>query len=297
MPRFTREQVRRRQLTVLAIGAVLALVLMGGCTRLLIGALTGDDDSADGAAASQRTPFAADDTAMSVTAMPEDAAALAQLPDGVELTADEVMGIDVSAHQQQIDWQQVREDGYVFAYIKASEGASFVDERFAENWEGALAAGVTPGAYHYFTLCSTGVDQAADFLTAAPPDDAALPPAIDLELDGSCTERPEPADVRAELDDFTAAVEEAWGRRLVVYSSAQWRDTYGLPISEGRVDWLFSAGARPETTDWALWQLRFDGTVSGIEGDVDIDVARIETLRGGSTIPDGDGALTTADDV
>ncbi|MGY5765177.1 GH25 family lysozyme [Brachybacterium sp. DNPG3] len=303
MPRYTREQVRRRQLTVLAVGVVVLLVLMGGCVRLLVGGLGGADDASDagvsGAASdgalAGRTPFAADDAAMSVAAMPEAAAALAQLPDGVELAADEVMGIDVSAHQQEIDWTQVREDGYVFAYIKASEGADFVDERFAENWSGALEAGIVPGAYHYFTLCSSGADQAADFLAAAPPDDAALPPAIDLELDGACTERPEPADVIAEIDDFTAIVEEAWGRRLLIYSSSQWRDAYGLLVGEGRVHWLSSVGSRPEPTDWALWQVRFDGTVSGIDGDVDIDVARIETLRGGSLIPDGEGALTSDD--
>src|SRR5690625_6549456 len=37
---------------------------------------------------------------------------------------------------------------------------------------------------------------------------------------------------------------------------------------------------------WSVWQLRFDGTVSGIEGGVDIDVARIEVLREHAAIAD-----------
>src|SRR5699024_11805386 len=44
--------------------------------------------------------------------------------------------------------------------------------------------------------------------------------------------------------------------------------------------------------DWAVWQLRFDGDVAGIEGPVDIDVARIETLREHAAIPEGEGALS-----
>ncbi|MGO1946596.1 GH25 family lysozyme [Brachybacterium alimentarium] len=285
MPRFTPEQVRRRQLIAGALAVILLLVL-GGCTALLIGGLRG---GSDGAVA--RTPFEADDDALSVRAIPPDAAATENLPDGVDLAQNEVMGLDVSAHQKEIDWEEVAADGYSFAYIKATEGAGYTDAMFHQNWDGARAAGLTPGAYHYFTLCSSGADQATDFLAAAPPDDAALPPAIDLEFDGACAERPGGVDAQAEIDDFTAAVEKAWGRRLLIYSSKEWRDHYGLPVTEPRPDWLFRASDRPQQEDWAVWQLRFDGTVSGIEGGVDIDVARIEILRQGSSIADGEGAI------
>lgn len=279
MPRFTREQVRRRQR--LALGsAILALLLVGGCTATLTGVL----GRGQGGARS------ADDSAMAVAAPSSDAAALEQLPEGIELAADEVMGIDVSSHQKEIDWEQVAADGYAFAYIKATEGSNFTDARFAENWAGAKAAGVTPGAYHYFTLCSSGAEQAADFLAAVPVDDAALPPALDLEFDGACDERPEADHAQQEIDVFTTAVEKEWGRRMVVYSSSEWREHYGLPVADARPDWLFSSTGRPKQEDWSLWQLRFDGTVSGIEGSVDIDVARIDVLRRHAALaPDEEG--------
>ena len=264
------------------------LLVVGGCTISVIGALRGGDEAQ---ALTEKGPFRADDAAMTVPAVPDDAAALANLPEGAQLAPDEVLGIDVSSHQQDIDWEQVAADGVVFAYIKASEGADFVDASFRANWDGAQAAGVTPGAYHYFTLCSSGAEQAADFLAAAPPDDSALPPALDLEFDGACEEKPSAAEVQAEIDAFTAAVEEAWGRRLLIYSSSDWRDHYGLPVTDPRPDWLFSSGNRPSQADWAVWQLRFDGTVAGISGGVDIDVARIEVLRDHSAIPEGEGAL------
>lgn len=292
MPRFTHEQVRRRQLVAGALAILLVLVI-GGCTVTLIGALRGGGGE-DGAL-TESAPFEADDGLMKVASAPQDAAALSNLPRGQELTPDEALGIDVSSYQGDIDWELVAGDGVTFAYVKATEGSGFSDTHFRQNWDGARAAGVTPGAYHYFTLCSPGADQAADFLAAAPPEDSALPPAIDLEFDGSCEERPEAAQAQAEIDAFTAVVEEAWGRRLVVYSSSDWREHYGLPMTDSRPDWLFSASERPSQEDWAVWQLRFDGEVAGISGGVDIDVARIEVLRDHAEIPAGEGAITHGD--
>lgn len=287
VPRFTPEQVRRRQIVAGAL-AVILVVVLGGCTALVIGAIRGGGSDA----ATERTPFEADDAAMAVATTGEGARATENLPGGIALGADEVMGVDVSAHQGEIDWEKVASDGYAFAYIKATEGADYTDSTFSANWDGARAAGVTPGAYHYFTLCSSGEEQAEDFLAAAPPDDSALPPALDLEFDGACEERPGGVDAQAEIDAFTAKVEEAWGRRLLIYSSSEWRSHYGLPVTDPRPDWLFSAGGRPPQADWAVWQLRFDGKVSGIEGGVDIDVARIEQLRDDAEIRAGEGAIT-----
>ncbi|ATG50704.1 lysozyme [Brachybacterium vulturis] len=287
MPRFTPEQVRRRQIAAGTFALVLLLVV-GGCTVTVIGALRGE---ADGHALSDPEPFQADDAAMSVALSPGDAAVLANLPDRGGLMPGEVMGVDVSSHQQDIDWARARADGIGFAYVKATEGAGFTDTHFRKNWDGARAAGITPGAYHYFTLCSSGTEQAEDFLAAAPPDDSALPPALDLEFDGACEELPEASAVQAEIDAFTAVVEESWGRRLVIYASSEWRRHFGLPVTDSRPDWRFAAGKRPSQADWAVWQLRFDGTVAGIDGPVDIDVARIETLREHAAIPEGEGAL------
>src|SRR3712207_5835541 len=44
------------------------------------------------------------------------------------LNDDEWYGIDVSAHQGEIDWELVANDDIDFAYIKASEGEDFVDD-------------------------------------------------------------------------------------------------------------------------------------------------------------------------
>lgn len=120
-------------------------------------------------------------------------------------------GVDVSAHQGEINWHRVASDGIEFAYIKASEGGDFTDSRFAENWTAAGEAGLDRGAYHFFTLCRPGDEQARHFIAVAPPDPPALAPAVDLELAGNCTRRPPASDVQAELRAFLEIVEAAWG--------------------------------------------------------------------------------------
>lgn len=277
MPRYTRQQVRRRQLVALALLALVLLVVIGSCSAL-VGALRGGGSDADGSA-TRTSVRNADDSALALESSDADAAAHEQLGGDRSLTGDETFGLDVSGHQGRVDWERVAADGYGFAYLKATEGVGFTDPEFTRNWRGVQAAGMARGAYHYFTLCSSGADQAADFLEAAPVDDAALPPAVDLEFDGACEDRPEADQARAEVDAFVAQVEKAWGRRVVVYSSSEWRQHYGLEVGAGRPGWWYASSDRPGASDWSVWQVRFDGRVSGIDGDVDVDVARPEVLR------------------
>ena len=80
----------------------------------------------------------------------------------------EVSGVDVSHHQGQIDWDALSADGTTVAYIKATEGGDWTDDRFSVNWEEADDAGVLRGAFHFFTLCTPGVDQAEHMIATVP---------------------------------------------------------------------------------------------------------------------------------
>ncbi len=48
-----------------------------------------------------------------------------------------VTGVDLSHYQGEVDWERLSQEPITFAYIKATEGSSHVDSRFAQNWEGA----------------------------------------------------------------------------------------------------------------------------------------------------------------
>ena len=56
------------------------------------------------------------------------------------------IGVDVSSYQADIDMNKLKEQNIQFVYIKATEGSSGQDERFAENWENAKRAGLPAGA-------------------------------------------------------------------------------------------------------------------------------------------------------
>ena len=183
-------------------------------------------------------------------------------------------GIDVSAHQGDIDWDRVADDEIDFAYIKASEGRDFPDQQFDENWAEAGLAGLERGAYHFFTLCSSGADQAEYFLRIAPPDDDALPPAVDLELAGNCHDRPSVAAVSGHVDDFVEAVEAAWHRPVVLYIGDDWDRAYPTRERAGRYLWHRRFLRRPNVDAWKIWQIHGYAKVEGVDGGVDLDIMR-----------------------
>jgi lysozyme len=190
------------------------------------------------------------------------------------LEVAERYGIDVSAHQDVIDWRRVAGDGITFAYIKATEGGDFTDDRFDANWRGAQEAGLDRGAYHYFTLCTPGADQARHFLDVAPPESEALPPAVDLELAGNCSARPSPAEVKEQLGVFVRLVEAAWGREVILYVGDDFEQAYPVRHELDRPLWLRRFLLRPDIDAWLIWQLHGYARVDGINGGVDLDVMR-----------------------
>jgi len=190
------------------------------------------------------------------------------------LREGERYGIDVSAHQGDIDWQAVATDDIKFAYIKATEGGDLTDTRFDQNWRGAAGAGLERGSYHFFTLCRSGREQARHFIDVAPPDPAALPPAVDLELAGNCSRRPPPADVDVEVRAFIDVVEKAWERQVVVYARDDWERRYPVREALGRPRWHFRFLRRPNVDGWLIWQIHGFAHVDGVSGRVDLNVMR-----------------------
>ncbi|GGB58489.1 lysozyme [Roseibium aquae] len=182
-------------------------------------------------------------------------------------------GIDISHHQGEIDWKAVAADDVGFVYMKASEGGDFQDRAFAANWQNAGAEGLARGAYHFFSLCKRGVDQARNFLAVLPREDAMLPPVLDLEFEGNCPRRPERAEVLAEISAFVAAVEQTTGRQVVLYAPDDFYRAYLAGQGLNRPIWVRSLWHSPAYgADWLYWQYHARGAVKGIRGEVDLNV-------------------------
>lgn len=183
-------------------------------------------------------------------------------------------GIDVSAYQGRIDWGKVAGDHVSFAYIKATEGGDFTDRRFAANWRAARQAGVARGAYHFFSLCSSGLAQARNYLTTVPADPTALAPAVDLELAGNCHKRPSATTIQSRLGAFLRAVERGTGHTAVIYLGSDFAHRYPVAATARRPLWLRRLLRPPHGDRWLIWQVGGYAHVNGIDGDVDLDVMR-----------------------
>jgi lysozyme len=187
-----------------------------------------------------------------------------------------IEGVDVSHHQGKIDWGRLSGSAVRFAYIKASEGATFRDSAFGDNWIGARSTGVVPGAYHFFTLCRPGAQQAANFLAAVPrPSEPTLPPALDLEFGGNCAERPSPTEFRQEVETFLTAAEAAWGCRFVLYVTQEFYAAYVDGYFSDNPLWVRDVFNRPELRsgrEWRLWQYANRGRLPGVSTYIDLNV-------------------------
>jgi lysozyme len=72
---------------------------------------------------------------------------------------------------------------------------------------------------------------------------------------------------------FITRVEEAWGRKMIVYMRDDWEGHY--PGSDhGRHRWVFRFLRRPSESEWLVWQIHGFAHVDGVRGRVDLDVMR-----------------------
>jgi len=186
-----------------------------------------------------------------------------------------IRGIDVSHHQGRIDWSAVRDAEIRFAFLKASEGRDHRDPRFHENWLEAGEAGLARGAYHFFTFCRPGADQAANFLEALAGRELELPPAADVEFAGNCEGWSSIADIRVQLQIFLDLVEEGFGSRPVLYLTRESRSRLAAGTFAGYDRWARGVVLEPSRRrwgHWVFWQYSDEARVDGIRGPVDMNV-------------------------
>jgi lysozyme len=201
-----------------------------------------------------------------------------------------VIGVDVSHHQGAIDWAKLAKTDVRFAYLKATEGGDYVDPTFKDNWSAARKAGLAVGAYHFFTRCKTGVEQAKNFLAVLPQEQDQLAPVLDAEKMEPCDGKAADLDPRKEIQAFGDAVNVKLGCRPILYASQEFDQAY---LQKGLKDyrfWVRAILAPPaqRADQWILWQYHDAGTRTGVDGPVDLDVFRgtvrdFENFRKAST--------------
>jgi len=189
-----------------------------------------------------------------------------------------VNGIDVSHWQGTINWVQVYNEGFRFAFAKATQGTGILDGNFMTNMNNGRNAGMFMGAYHYATPDSSTaadqanyfVDQAGEYITAG-----YLRPALDLEETGGLGQ----AVLSQWVNNFMSTVKSRTGVEPILYTSPSFANDnldvtvvneYDLWIAHWRTDLNPSTGGWDH---WDFWQhtIGAKGSVPGINAEIDWD--------------------------
>jgi lysozyme len=218
-------------------------------------------------------------------------------------------GIDISHHNfsngKTIDWYNLPSKRVSFVYMKATQGARFVDPTLASNWVKAQSVAdrgrvLRKGAYHFFSAEVDPESQAAAFLKALkeltsydPKRD--LPPTLDLEWDlrtqngkilkdesGNVIDRwktLKPQQIVERVNLWIRIIKKELGVTPVVYTNAQWWKSVGLDGLKFDYNpklWVADYSVRangnfkpaaPVGHRWTIWQFTDSALIDGREID------------------------------
>ncbi|WP_345126166.1 lysozyme [Streptomyces chiangmaiensis] len=215
--------------------------------------------------------------ALCVTALTLGGTALAETSVSA---AGKPKGHDVSSHQKDVDWAGARAKGARFVYIKATESTTYRNPYFGSQYNGARAAGLIRGAYHFaLPDKSSGATQAAFFVRhggAWRADGWTLPPALDIEYNPydkkqRCYGLNE-AGMVGWIRSFSDEIKRRTGRRPVIYTTAHWWNTCtggSSAFASNHALWTArhesaDAGALPAGWSfWTFWQYDNSGSLPG----------------------------------
>ncbi len=188
--------------------------------------------------------------------------------------------IDVSEWQGTIDWKKVKSAGYEYAILRAGFGRSATqkDKELESNYKNAKAAGVKLGVYWYSYAVdkADAVKEAKACLQVLKGKILEMPVFFDME-ENSMTKLSK-ATLTSMAKAFCEEIKKG-GYRAGVYSNPNWFTNY-LDYNELRSlypIWLAQYYKEPQF-DCDVWQYTSEGIVSGISGNVDLNVIYSESI-------------------
>ncbi len=185
------------------------------------------------------------------------------------------IGLDISEYQGKIDWDLVEdfENEYPieFVFIRATAGNDREDERFDENWLGAKKRKMIRGAYHYYRPNENSLEQAKLFIKTVKLKKGDLPPVLDIEKlpKGQSLDS-----LKVGLRRWLNAVETHYKVKPIIYTGEKYYHDF---LKEDFADYLFWIAnynfyREKIEDDWLFWQFTEKAFVSGIKGNVDVNI-------------------------
>ncbi|QBN18385.1 glycoside hydrolase family 25 protein [Flavobacterium nackdongense] len=185
------------------------------------------------------------------------------------------IGLDVSEYQGKIDWKSVEniEGDYPieFVFIRATAGNDREDDKFDENWLGAKNRKIIRGAYHYYRPNENSLEQAQLFIKTVRLRKGDLPPVLDIEKlpKGQSLDS-----LKIGLRRWLKAVEAHYKVKPIIYTGEKYYDDFLKKDFSDYLFWIANYNFYREKIedDWLFWQFTEKASVSGIKGNVDVNI-------------------------
>ncbi len=189
----------------------------------------------------------------------------------------DIHGIDVSHYQGTINWKDLRganisKRPITFVMIKATEGASILDENFKDNFIQARENGFVRGAYHFWSTKTSAREQAYWYIKQVRLEEGDLPPVLDVE------NKPKDMsveDFQREVLTWLHTIEDRYHVKPIIYTYYKFKESY---LSDERFNdypyWIahYYVSKVEYKGKWKFWQHTDAGKLPGINGDVDLNI-------------------------
>ncbi|MBO4903534.1 MAG: glycoside hydrolase family 25 protein [Lachnospiraceae bacterium] len=199
------------------------------------------------------------------------------------------LGIDISYHQEKIDWLGLKESPCEFVMLRCgyrgyTEGGLVEDEKFREYAQAAVDAGFPIGVY-FFTQALTEEEAIAeaDFVMDLIRDfPISYPVVIDTEYVSSAEARTNQAEMTEQersklLVTFCERIKEN-GYYPMIYASENWlrRDLDASMLQPYEIWAPQYLDENDFMYDFTIWQYTDAGHIAGVEGEVDLDISMVD---------------------
>ena len=163
-----------------------------------------------------------------------------------------------------------------FIYIKSTEGTSVRNKFYVNDYAQARKHGIRAGAYHFFSVKSSGAAQAKHFIQNTLFREGDLPPVLDIEpTKAQIQYMGGPEVMFRHIRVWLKAVEQRTKVKPILYVNQMFVNNYLSAQPDLKRDyriWIARYSEYKPDLRLTYWQLCPDGRVTGIQGYVDINV-------------------------
>ncbi len=297
-PPIKRKRRKRRRIALLIAVVLVGAVFLGGLSAVLSNVLLKKKEPA--LPPLERDPFViqyGSEEIPVIEDVPENpyAAEAFKMTEGLMVynsdTVTTYTGIDVSSHQDEIDWQAVKDAGIDFAILRAgyrgyTEGGLFLDNRFIYNINKCNELDIPVGIYFYSQAISVeeAREEAELVLKWIRGYDVDYPIVFDWEHVGDPEARTNdvPGDVITDCAIEFCSIIEANGYKPMIYFNQELAYKYYDLSRICYFDfWLAEPNEKAPTFyyDFQIFQYTHYGTVDGIAKEVDINLSFIDYTK------------------